>query len=232
MVHADTTNGLKTTHTFKQALYVPSLSNNLISVSQLDKDGHQIHFGDRKALISKNQHHLSASEDNNLYVLNLDPVTIESSLLAEETAGLWHQRLGHLAPRKFKQLSKLVDGLHIARSSTDERCSTCAASKSIRASFATSSHTATHPLDTVSVDLAGPMQTESIGGARFFLIIVDLYSKYYWVALLRRKSDALKEFKRFHKLHTNLLNYKLKRIRSDNGGEFLNKPFDDYLLEE
>jgi hypothetical protein len=76
------------------------------------------------------------------------------------------------------------------------------------------------------------MQTESIGGARFFLIIVDLYSKYYWVALLRRKSDALKEFKRFHKLHTNLLNYKLKRIRSDNGGEFLNKPFDDYLLEE
>ena len=48
------------------------------------------------------------------------------------------------------------------------------------------------PLELLHLDLMGPTRTESLEGKRYIMVVVDDFTKYTWVILLRSKSDALK----------------------------------------
>nr|GEY07837.1 hypothetical protein [Tanacetum cinerariifolium] len=54
-----------------------------------------------------------------------------------------------------------------------------------------------------SLDLWGPSQVESLGGKKYFLSIVDDYSKRVWVYLLRFKHEAFQKFKEWKQLVEN-----------------------------
>ena len=73
----------------------------------------------------------------------------------------------------------------------------------------------------IHVDLWGPYRTPSHSGARYFLTIVDDYSRGVWLYLLTTKSEAPEQLKKFCALTERQFNTKIKRIRSDNGIEFL-----------
>ena len=45
------------------------------------------------------------------------------------------------------------------------------------------------------MDLAGPIRTESLGGKRYFMVMVDDFSRYTWVSFFREKFEAFDEFK-------------------------------------
>ena len=47
------------------------------------------------------------------------------------------------------------------------------------------------PLELLHLDLMGPTRTESLGGKRYILVMVDDFTRYIWVILLRSKSNAL-----------------------------------------
>lgn len=49
--------------------------------------------------------------------------------------------------------------------------------------------TTCHPLELLHMDLVGPMLTESIGGKKSILALVDSFS---WVSFLHDKSEAFK----------------------------------------
>lgn len=49
------------------------------------------------------------------------------------------------------------------------------------------------------MDLVGPTKKESRGGRKYFLVIVDDYSRFTWVAFLREKPDAYAKFKKIVK---------------------------------
>lgn len=91
-----------------------------------------------------------------------------------------------------------------------------------RASFPSSGSRTTAPLELLSVDLAGPFDA-LIGGACYFMVVVDDFSKLYHVSLLSNKSDATESLQRLISLWENQLSTTVKVIRSDNGGEFDNK---------
>ena len=38
----------------------------------------------------------------------------------------------------------------------------------------------------------GPTRTKSLGGKRYIMVVVDDFTRYIWVILLRSKSDASK----------------------------------------
>ena len=42
-------------------------------------------------------------------------------------------------------------------------------------------------LELLHVDLMGPTRTESLGGKRYIMVIVDDFSRYTWVEFLREK---------------------------------------------
>ena len=50
-------------------------------------------------------------------------------------------------------------------------------------------------LELLHVDLMGPTRTESLGGKRYIMVIVDDFSRYTWVEFLREKSEACEKFK-------------------------------------
>ena len=46
------------------------------------------------------------------------------------------------------------------------------------------------PLELLHLDLMGPTKTESLGGKRYIMFMVDDFTRYTWVILLRSKFDA------------------------------------------
>ena len=70
------------------------------------------------------------------------------------------------------------------------------------------------------MNICGPISPQKVGGKKYFLLIVDDYSRCMWVALLKEKSDALEQFKRFKSMAEAEKGVKIKCIRSDQGGEF------------
>ncbi|GKE61689.1 retrotransposon protein, putative, ty1-copia subclass, partial [Tanacetum coccineum] len=94
------------------------------------------------------------------------------------------------------------------------------AGKSHRVSFGVGRHTTQGVIDYVHSDLWGPSQVESLGGKRYFLSIVDDYSRRVWVYILRFKHEAFGKFKEWKQLVGNQTGRTVKKVRTDNGLEF------------
>nr|GFC08786.1 zinc finger, CCHC-type [Tanacetum cinerariifolium] len=74
-------------------------------------------------------------------------------------------------------------------------------------------------------------QVESLGGKRYFLFIVDDYSRRVWVYLLRFKHEAFKKFKEWKQLVENQTGRTVKKLRTDNGLEFCNREFKQLCIK-
>lgn len=201
-------------------LFVPGLSMNLLSVSQMDKAGCAILFSKGEARLCKDSEEIvmATKLKSNLYEVTLKPLAPESAHPAA-TGDVWHRRLGHVNSSALKRLHESVEGF--PRTVMPDRCSSCTLAKMTRASFPTSTTTTVEPLELLSVDLAGPFD-HTIGGARYFMIVVDDFSKNYHVELLRNKSGAVGLLKLLVRRWETQLGKRVKVIRSDNGGEFDN----------
>ncbi|CAL9018516.1 unnamed protein product [Prunus brigantina] len=64
-------------------------------------------------------------------------------------------------------------------------------------------------------------------GNRFFLTFIDDCTRMCWVYFLRHKSEALNVFKKFKATVELQSGYKLKKLRSDRGGEYTSLEFDE-----
>ena len=61
--------------------------------------------------------------------------------------------------------------------------------------FSTDEHKTKGTLDYIHSDLWGPDQTATRGGARYFLSLIDDYSRKLWVYVLKSKDQAFEVFK-------------------------------------
>ena len=78
------------------------------------------------------------------------------------------------------------------------------------------------PLELLHIDLMGPARVQSLGGKKYILVVMDDFTRYTWVVLLKDKAEALE--KMIH-LCKNLQVEKdtvIARIKSDHGREFEN----------
>ncbi|UYV82136.1 hypothetical protein LAZ67_21001087 [Cordylochernes scorpioides] len=73
------------------------------------------------------------------------------------------------------------------------------------------------------------MSKRSPGGSLYFVSFKDDFSRFRVAYFIRHKSDVLEKFKEFVKRVRTETGNKIKRFRTDNGTEFLNKNFSDYL---
>ncbi|BBH01653.1 hypothetical protein Prudu_011986, partial [Prunus dulcis] len=80
-------------------------------------------------------------------------------------------------------------------------------------------------LELVHVDLCGPMRNESVARNRYFMLIIDDFTRMIWVYFLRNKSEAFYCFKKFKSMTELQTGHKVQCIRSDRGGEFLSTDF-------
>nr|GEZ95414.1 retrovirus-related Pol polyprotein from transposon TNT 1-94 [Tanacetum cinerariifolium] len=71
----------------------------------------------------------------------------------------------------------------------------------------------------------------SVNGKKYILVIVDDYSRFTWVKFLRSKDETPMFIIKFLKMIQVRLNVPVRRIRTDNGTEFVNQTLWDYYEE-
>ncbi|CAH9076640.1 unnamed protein product, partial [Cuscuta epithymum] len=160
-------------------LFVPKLHCNLISVSQLsDQLNCFIQFACSLCVIqdrlSRRLIGMSERRDGLYYLQETHAAHIlaikdSRSLVVE----LWHQRMGHPSSQVIEKLAPVSGLKHVG----GFPCDVCFRAKQTRDSFPTSLTKTHKPFELVHCDLWGPYNSPSSCGARYFLTLVDDYSR-------------------------------------------------------
>ncbi|GJZ00183.1 retrovirus-related pol polyprotein from transposon TNT 1-94 [Tanacetum coccineum] len=144
---------------------------------------------------------------------------------------LWNQRLSHLNFNAINHLARhgLVRGLPKLKFEKDHLCSACTMGKSKKKPHKPKSKdTNQEKLYLLHMDLCGPMRVASVNGKKYILVIVDDYSRFTWVKCLRSKDEAPDFIIKFLKMIQVRLKVPVRRIRTDNGTEFVNQTLREY----
>nr|GEW71439.1 hypothetical protein [Tanacetum cinerariifolium] len=72
------------------------------------------------------------------------------------------------------------------------------------------------------------MRVESVKGKKYILVIIDDHSRFTWVKCLRSNDEALDFIIKFLKMIQLRLKVPVRRIRTDNGSEFVNQTLRKY----
>ncbi|CAI5946114.1 unnamed protein product [Closterium sp. NIES-64] len=162
--------------------------------------------------------------------------------LAHETV-LWHHRLGHPSVQRLRAMYSryLVSGLPrvlpALPPSPVPTCLPCVEGRQRAAPHSSSFPPTTAPLQTLHMDVWGPARVRGQGQERYFLIVVDDYSRYTTVFPLRTKGEVpdvlipwirrarLQLSERFHS------DFPVLRLHSDRGGEFSSDLLAAYCAE-
>nr|GEX35823.1 hypothetical protein [Tanacetum cinerariifolium] len=78
------------------------------------------------------------------------------------------------------------------------------------------------------MDLCGPMRVKNVNVKKYILVIVDDYSRFTCVKCLRSKDEAPDFINKFLKMIQVRLKVSVRRIRTDNGTEFVNQTLREY----
>ncbi|CAL2237480.1 unnamed protein product [Prunus armeniaca] len=100
-------------------------------------------------------------------------------------------------------------------------CDVCPLAKQTRLPFTHSSIESTTPFDLIHCDIWGPHKIPTHSGARYFLTIVDDFTCFTWIHLMRFKSDTQSLLQSFFSWVKTQFNHDIKVLRADNGGEFI-----------
>jgi transposase InsO family protein len=89
-------------------------------------------------------------------------------------------------------------------------------------------YSTTRPLEIVNIDLVGPTTTNVLKGEKYFMLLVDDYTRMTAVFFLKNKSKAFENFKIYKEMVENEMDSRIKCLRSDNGEDFTSNKFMDY----
>uniref|UniRef100_T1IHC3 Integrase catalytic domain-containing protein n=1 Tax=Strigamia maritima TaxID=126957 RepID=T1IHC3_STRMM len=151
------------------------------------------------------------------------------------SVNMWHQRFGHMYTKGLNILAgnENVKGIDLSKKVDKSICDNFEISKSTRASFRSEDKSvASKPLELLHMDLWGPCRVPSLGGSHHLLCVVDVCTRYTWLFPLKRKSQAFEVYKNFHVQTERLSGLKIKKIRTDRGGEFTSGEFEDFLTSQ
>lgn len=206
----------------KDALYVPELDNNLISLRQLSEFS-TIVFKDGECLLNGKK----TKKIGKLYCITVQNHANDDSINLVSHFEL-HRAMAHPSTEALRVTAELLGWK--TQLNNQLQCEGCVKGKTPRKHFASVIHQTEHPGQLIWMDILG-MGTPSETGLKYLLVCVDDYSSMIFTFPLMRKSDALEKIKgflAFVKTHTGVA---VKRIRSDGGGEFTSKEAKEFFID-
>ncbi|SCZ94677.1 BZ3500_MvSof-1268-A1-R1_Chr12-3g04039 [Microbotryum saponariae] len=227
---------------FKEMYYLPGSKYGLISMSLLRAGGAKLvygHGGDTQqvwldgSLVAET---VKTKAKKPSYVFDFEIVPPPSPVLVATTrasvgASLmeWHRKFGHMAPSSILRLvnSKAVVGIRLLDKKIED-CEPCIIAKARAGPHNHVSRKPEHVLQRVSIDL-GFVNDDDTKGRSIYMVIVDQLSTYKWAFPLGSKSasEVLEVWRCFQAQVERQSGQKIKFVRSDNGGEFVNQLFGD-----
>jgi Integrase core domain/GAG-pre-integrase domain len=138
---------------------------------------------------------------------------------------LWHKRVGRPSDKILKIMFNFAN-------LDCNNCEVCKFAKHIKLPFCDSKTKSSEPLELVHSDVWGPAPVSSYNDYRYFMIFIDDYSRTTWLYLMKNKSEVFSHFQTFLNLVETQFNKKIKILRTDNGTEFINQNFSNYLKQK
>ncbi|XP_055627599.1 uncharacterized protein LOC129769384 isoform X1 [Toxorhynchites rutilus septentrionalis] len=218
--------------TMSDVLCVPDLAINLLSVSKVCKNGFRVLFTKEECQVVDPDNAIVAigREVDGLYKLSEVKKPV-GNLVKDGRYELWHRRMGHLSASGMKRLKSMVTGLEF-EVKDPAKCVPCIEAKHCRQPFEAKGHREDRILELVHSDLCGPMESESMGDSRYFLTFIDVASRKTVVYSLKSKEEVLESLQDYKALVENQTGQRIKRIRTDNGREYVNRNFRNFLRKE
>lgn len=231
--------GQKSTIAIQDVFYIPAITCNILSVKKVTDKGFKVNFSQNVCKVFKNEQEIFAANLNsrtNLYIIK-QPEVLYLSVNAcdkKKCHHYWHRVFGHRDPEAVKKISseELVEDFKLEPCVEKRQCEVCLEGKFSQLPLPKKSMSRSKaPLDLIHSDVCGPMQTMSPSGKRYFITFIDDYSRYCHIFLMNKKSEVFDKFKEFVALCRNKFQKLPGCIRSDQGGEYLNKIFDCFLKD-
>jgi histone deacetylase 1/2 len=214
--------GHKRKVTFSNCLYLPDRPVNLISISKLERAGASVKFGARNFIQDRGTQ-FPFQREGDLYVLRASPAEVNFYC---ESASNWHERMGHNNLSDLTRLQQSVNGMAFKNSGMGH-CDVCSEAKAHKQNICRQPvPRASKKFELIYSDVAGPIQTPSLDGMRYAISFIDSHSRFARVYFMRTKDEALLKFRKFCADEGQPI-----AMRTDNGGEYVNKAFEDLCLD-
>lgn len=224
--------------------YIPTLTLNLVSVSQLCESGYLVSFSSSTCFVQdpRSQKVIGTGRrQGGLYVLDqlnvshvaASSVDLSSFRLSRSSSVfyLWHSRLGHVSASRLKFLVS-TGALGNLDSHDISDCSGCKLAKFSALPFYKSISFSLAPFDLVHSDVWGPSPIPTKGGSRYYVSFIDDCTRYSWVFLMKRRSDYLTVFSNFRAFVKTQFSVVIKSFRCDLGGEYTSNSFSQLLASD
>lgn len=221
---------------FLKVLYVPDMACNLFSIGAATAKGCSFEFIEDDCTIRKGGQIVgTGKKSRKLYELLVHlkiPSENEEAFLStfdKKVKNLkeWHDILAHQNVGHIRKVLKDYDVEF--KDDQDFFCESCIFGKQHMLPFGSSSTIAPEAGHTIHADVCGPMEVNSKGGSRYFLLLRDDYSHYRKVYFLKHKSEAKYKIIEFLKWTETQLNRKPKILRTDRGLEEVNKEVIEFV---
>jgi hypothetical protein len=184
--------------------------------------GHKVTFDSQKCEIRKEGSgkliSIAARTSSNIYVVS--EIGNEKCCLGkEDEIWLWHRRMGHIHFDNLVKVSKreaVREIPHITKP-TNTLCKHCQQENQIKTKFKSKEYSMTIPLEIVHIDLVGTTTKKGLKGEKYFMLLVDDYTRMPAVCFLKNKLEAFEKFKIYKEMVENKMDSKIKCLRFDNG---------------
>ncbi|CAL5400680.1 unnamed protein product [Camellia sinensis] len=143
---------------------------------------------------------------------------ISHNIFNIEVCDLWHKRLGHVNLGKIR---KMMDLELVPKSSIDvkRKCEICVKAKQPKKPYKSVQRNS-QVLDLIYSDVCDSNRLLTRARNKYFVTFIDDCSKFCYLYLIKTKDDVFSKFKIYKAEVENQLERKIKKLRSDRGGEY------------
>jgi transposase InsO family protein len=207
------------------ALIVKNLSLNILSVRKISNTGKDVVFKkDRAVIHDKTGFNMECNLIENLYLANFIQCKEENCEMSIKVKDLWHKRLGHINRRGLKMMNLPY---------SEEVCSPCMRGKATRLPFKPVQHPRSSRIgELLHSDVGGPVNPPTANGERFYQTVMDDFSHFCVVFLLKSKSEASQNLMNFIQQLKTVRGKYVNKIKCDNGGEYTSNELKDFCTKK
>jgi transposase InsO family protein len=218
-------------------LHAPDMGLTIVSISRITDAGHSVSFEGQSCKIKNKTGVLIGDIPASMSGLyKVEHAYSAKEALERVDLPTLHRRLGHIAADTICSLVRnhLIDGVNLIDDGSPLLCDSCEYAKFTKKPIR--KERVSPPADTfgaeIHSDVWGPSPVSSLRGRKYYITFTDDHSRYTRIQLLRTKDEALAAYKAFAAWAQTQRAVRIKRLRSDRGGEFTGNEFTSFLQQQ